>query len=566
MSFLLESLGRGLLGQLVDAFDEELPAPTLRLSELDAKTGHAAAKVDDLLAHGAACLRDMRLADARRLFTRAIESAEGGHKAALGLACVSDEQGRSEEALQWLERARSIDGDAASTLFALGVCHERLGHGQRALLHYRKALAKNPRLRSAQERMLALAISGRDWTNALRAGKALSDLTCDESNILLACAALELQAGRPRDAVEAFQRALLVEPDSGDERACDDAELDTPAKLRDAIGRVEELVDRYPGVSEFRVHLGDLYVKLGDDAGAVEQYGAALAARPSFLEATVKLGTQHLRRQRYREAAASFNHAVELNDLLLTAFVGLGVSQAAAEMPLDARGTFDLAASLAPNSTLLLAESTRLNLKMQMLRSGEGRGALAVQELEADANGQDVLMRDALLRCRAALEEQPASAELHYRLGVLLRQTGDFAGSVESLQEATRLAPSYAKAHIKLGVALHEAGRVEEALQSFRRAIVLDETAIPSHYELALLFSQRNRFELTVERFEDAHPPDAALRANLTLALQNVGMIDRTSASWDLLCDLTTGTCAGRVGRRIGPPLDASDGAGPELV
>lgn len=553
MSFLLESLGRGLPAQLVDALADQLPAPTARLSDLAERTQTNPTRVDALLEHATACLRDMRLADAHQLFSAALEHDQTGLLPALGLACVCDEQGYTDQALQWLQRASALDRRAAGTQFALGVCYERAGRQQQALMHYREALAICPRRRNAHERLAALAISGGDWSQAQRICDALAELECDDMSVLLTSAALRLQAERPREAVDAFQRALLVEPESGDDGASDDGVLDTAGKLRHAIESAEQLVERYPGVSEFRVHLADLYVKAANDGGAVAQYSAAIGIRPNSLEASVKLGTQHLRRQRYGAAAEYFNRAAELNDRLLFAFVGLGVAQHAAQMPLDAAATLDLAASLAPNSTLLVTESTRLSLK---LRRRNRRAAPALQEPDAEAPSDELLMRDAIDRSEKALQLHPTSAELHYRLAMLARQTGDFVGSLERLREATRLSPSYARARIKLGVALHETGRREEALVHLRQAILLDEQATASHYELALLFSQRNRFDLTIERFELANPRETALRANLTLALQTVGMIDAARASWDLLCDLTCGEVDPSDAQRISLPGD----------
>ena len=100
-----------------------------------------------------------------------------------------------------------------------------------------------------------------------------------------------------------------------------------------------------------------------------EQYRAAVVTQPNYLEATVKLGAQHLRQGRHADAAQMFNRAVELNDRLMTAFVGLGVAQHLCGREREAQATFDLAASLEPNSTLLFAETARLQLKSEQTRS-----------------------------------------------------------------------------------------------------------------------------------------------------------------------------------------------------
>ena len=280
--------------------------------------------------------------------------------------------------------------------------------------------------------------------------------------MLLTLGNLQLQNGAAEEAIETFQRALLIEPESADDAIDAFGEIDDEVQLAHATDTLEKLVDKYPGVAEFRIQLGDLYVKAGDDEGAVDQYRAALELHPGFLEATVKLGTQHLRRQRYADAAQFFNQAVELNDRLLTAFVGLGVAQYTARRDADAQATFDLATGLSPNSTLLFSETNRLHLKS--LRCHAAIGLLPDADVE-DAAGHDQLLIEAVRRHRELLTNQPQRADLHYRHGMLLRQFGNVEAARSAFQQAVEIDPSYVRAQIKLGVTLRELGQSAEGNQ-----------------------------------------------------------------------------------------------------
>ncbi len=542
MSYLLETLGRGLLGRLLNAFESQLPASREDDVETLARRRQDACTSFDLAVRlGSAYLHEGRLADARQMFEETLHLDGPAHLPALGLACVYDELGQVDRALHYLHRARDADPHDPSITFAIGLCHEQQGELDAAVESYQHSIDLCPQLRNAFERLAALAVRRNAWNEARECYARLAELEPSDLDILLTLASLQLQQGCAEDAVETFQRALLIEPESADEALDAAAELEDEGRLQQAITTLEKLVKKYPGVTEFHVHLGDLYVKAGDDDGAVAEYGVALELHPSFLEATVKLGTQHLRRQRYDDAAQTFNRAVELNDRLLTAFVGLGVAQQAAGRERDAQATFDLAASLAPNSTLLFSETNRLHLKSLTRASRE---SLLYEEPSEDP-GHDELLAEAIHRHQQTLLGHPGRADLHYRHGMLLRQVGDFAAAAQAFREATAINPSYAKALIKLGITQREMGRSEETLDVFVQALQLDQRQVNLHYELGLLFTQYNRFDLAAESFEASlagKEGGAEFRHNLALALQNIGMVDRAEASWQSICELSRAT------------------------
>ncbi|RMF81662.1 MAG: hypothetical protein D6744_06865, partial [Planctomycetota bacterium] len=383
----------------------------------------------------------------------------------------------------------------------------------------------------------ALAIVRRDWRAAADRYAALAELTPDDLDALLTLATLKLLEGEAQAAADLFQRALLIEPDTVGEVDHPPADPNDEHALQEAIATYEELVRRHPGVIEFHVHLADLYVQADEDEAALEQYQLALEHHPTLLEATVKIGTQHLRRGRYDQAAQAFNRAVELNDRLLVAFAGLGVAQHAADRNAEALATFDLAAGLAPNSSLLLAESTRLRVKAVRGHSMSTAQTTRVRTSAAPA-GIDEHLAWALEHHEQRLRARPHDADLHYRYAMLARHVGDFGAALTSLREATRINPAFSKAQIMLGVALREAGDGYGSIEAFRRAILPDEDSIELHYRVALAFSRRTQFDWALLRAEDDPDCDPALRPTLGLALQTVGMIDRMAASWNATCAL----------------------------
>lgn len=542
MSYLLEALGRGLLGQLLDAFRGQLHEDeTETLETLQRRREDCPTSADLATRLGLVYLRELRLADARTAFETAVELSDGATAPLLGLACTYDDLGQIDRALHCLGRAQAHDPTDPAIAFGIALCHERRGELEAAVANYERSVALCPGLRNGYERLAAIAVSRGDWPLATTCYERLARLEPGDLDVLMMLAALHLQADRPFDAISGFQQALLVEPECGETPGVSATELAENDGVQEAITALEALVEKYPGVSEFRVHLADLYARTHNDDGAIHQYHSALQLQPNFLEATVKLGTQHMRQQRYAEAAQAFNRAVELNDRLLTAFVGLGVAQHAGGRAEEAAATFDLAIGLAPNSTLLFSEAARLHLRAEQRRDRRRPGC------DLDAPGDDVpdseeLLSEAVRRHRQALIACPNHADLHYRYGLLMRHVGDLDEAICAFRSAIAINPVYIKALIKLGISLKEAGRSDEAIEVFQRALSLRPEYVDMHYQLGLLFAQRNRFDLAVEQFEqsiEGNPRNLSFRQNLALALQNIGMVDRASATWRAICELS---------------------------
>src|SRR4030042_2490049 len=107
----------------------------------------------------------------------------------------------------------------------------------------------------------------------------------------------------------------------------------------------------------------DVLRMIGATSDAVSQYEQALRVCPDFLEATINLGTQYLQMEQEHLAAQQFNRAVEINDNIVEAYIGLAIAQKSSGNTSDALGTLSLAAAIQPNSSLLFTETATLRFK-----------------------------------------------------------------------------------------------------------------------------------------------------------------------------------------------------------
>jgi len=552
MSYLLEILGRGLLAELSAAFrsllSDEADVATSEL--LDA----CRESPDDPWVHGrlgARRLADGDLSGARSSFLLALERDTGDLRAHAGLACTYDELGRTESALDQLQTAMIHYPNDATVQFAAGFCLEKLGRCQEAADAYRQSLEIAPNLRNAHERLAAVHLKQDNVTAAIEHCEHICFHEPGDLAYQIMLANLYVRAKQYDDAIRCYRVALTLDPDSWETQddlvtACDKAGL-----YHDAIDHLQQMIRERPAAADSYLRLGDLYAKVGRDEQALEAYLESSNTNPDYLEATIKVGTSYLRKGSYIDAARWFNRATEINDRLLNAYVGLGVAQHESGQYDEAADSFEMAAGVEPNSSLLFSEMARLQLRGSTARqadkylSPQTLTAVLPGPAETDLSPVGDLIAQQIERYQRAIKEHPNYADLHYQLGLLLRHSGRDDDAISAFGKALTINPGYEKALTKLGLLQHEAGHSEQAIDTLKRALTLDSHSADLHYHLGLIFADRYRFDLALEQFEHAarrEPENPEFRASLALALQNMGLIDRADASWQVLCDVALQT------------------------
>jgi len=394
---------------------------------------------------------------------------------------------------------------------------------------------------TARERLAAIGVLTGELDEAIEQYQSLRDIEPREICYRSALAHLYLRSRRHDEAVDEFETAIALEPDNW-ALVDDDVEaMVAEGRIREAVERLHWLISQQGPFADLHVRLGDLCSRVRDDDGAVKNYLLALELQPGYLEATVKLGTHHLVNGRWEEAAEAFHRAAELNDRLLTCYVGLGVAQAAMGQRSEAMSSFDLAAAVEPNSTLLLTEMAKLQLRSAAADEQEdGLAGVPAAATDAPEPSGDHLLRQQVQRHAEEVRRRPHHADLRYRYGVLLRAQGRISEALEQFTEAVRLSPAYVKAWIKLGITRQERGFVEEAIDAFHRALDIQPQYVDLHYRLGLLYTNRGKFEQAVRHMEAAAKGDdeEQVRTALALSLQNMGLMDRVAATWRSLSEL----------------------------
>jgi tetratricopeptide (TPR) repeat protein len=309
-------------------------------------------------------------------------------------------------------------------------------------------------------------------------------------------------------------------------------QLIAEGQLYEALEQIEDLLQIQSDRADLLMKHADVLHMLGATNEAVSQYEEAIRICPDFLEATIKLGTQYFLLGQEQLAAQQFNKAFEINDKIVDAYIGLAISQNLAGNVSDALGTLSLAAAIQPNSSLLFAETATLRLKV-----GYDEYSPFCDDNEYDYNG---LTKSVIAAHRSQITRRPQNPDLHYRLGVLLMSIGRLSEAIRAFQTSLEINPSYTRAESKLAVCLFEMDRKSEALDYLCKPYCLDNNTLELHYKTALLYCNKVKFASSLINLEHCLEniyacPDASV--NISVILQNLGLLDRVTAMWDNLSD-----------------------------
>jgi len=545
MSYLLELLGKGLqqpsLMSLVLPFSQPLSAEEVKL--LNQSISSDPAHTANLLRLAVHYAQSGAQEQAEEILHKILQGQSHYIEAHLAWAALHASLGELDQAIEMLMQGYKTQKKDARLLFGLGYCHERKGDTGKALGFYQRACSCRPYLRKARQRLAAIYLVQQDYENVITQCLELQKQHPEDVWTYLALGQLYLHQQSYKLAIEQFERALTIEPDNFELRDDQVEALVKSDQIEAAIARLRQIMDEQGEFADTFVRLGDLYSQLGDDHQAVGVYERALEIHPEYLEAAVKLGTQHLRMGRYYEAAGKFNQGVEINDRLIGAYVGLGVAQLLNEpdKPEKARETFDLAAALMSNTRLLFAEMNRLQLKIAQTSPRDHKLYDLSSALPPDPQDQEDMIHIQMERYRSKLRQSPNHANIRYHYGLLLQTMGQPKEAIDHFQQALQINPSFFKAQIKLGLALREQNRLKKAEQQLREAFDLKHEYIDLHYKLSLMYCDKIKFALAVEHFETSlkgQGQQGDVQANLSLALQSMGLIDRAAAAWQAVCEL----------------------------
>lgn len=515
MSNVLEVFGRGLVRWVDERVDVNING-----MERNAGDGHRRGERRQLRE----ALHAMRAGRWSEALSRLDAIGADDFRAALAAAICCDRLDRAVDCVSFLERAaRRVPGSAAMFV-ALGQSYERTGRADDAARAYRAAVDLDDRCIPAYCRLAAIHLSIGRHDLAAECYRRLDAIYPERPEFGLVLAHLALLDGDADEAIDRFERAITIEPDTWD---VDDelvAGLESASALEGAIERLEDRIEMEPAFADTHVRLGDLYTKIGRDDSALRQYLRAVELHPDYLEATVKIGTHFLRRGRVYECADWFNRGIRINDRLLSAYCGLAFAHGVAGHDEGLRASLELASAIEPNSTLLLSEVARLQCRVS--KSATASTDLSSYDVDPAA-AMDRLVDEQVGRLERIAERRPNHATLHYNLGMLHRHRRRIEGAIHHLSRVTEIDPTHGRAHIVLALIGHERRIAERVRNHLTHAFTVADTSLPTTYALALMCTRPTALISAADRFEAELPESAGppeFTNNLEAAAQRLGL------------------------------------------
>ncbi len=446
-----------------------------------------------------------------------------------------------EKALEHLEQVYQRHPNNTMALYTLGYCYERLSREEQALEFYQDCLKFKRHLQLPRQRMAAIYLKNGRIDKTIEHYKLLIDEYPEDISSMVILGYLLVADKQYERTIDTFNMAIIAHPDNFHEEG--DGVMPEMAgedHYETAIEQIQALMEKVGDQPDLHVKIADIYSKAGRTADAIVHYETAICAQPNYLEATIKLGTHYLRTQNAALAAGQFNRAIEINDDIVDAYVGLSVAQNLSGITRDALRTLSLAAAIQQNSSLLYSETAILHLQ----------AAINAEPTDLPAECiSPVTIKEVITAHRRQLENLPRSADAHYKFGILMMGAGKLKDAADSFQIAIEINPTHCRARSKLAICLHEANNSQAAIGVLTTRDNLDHDTAALHYQTAMLYANRTKFAAAIQEMEETmrnNFTDSDATENIQVVLENIGLVDRATATWDRLTETTRSAIGAR--------------------
>jgi tetratricopeptide (TPR) repeat protein len=303
--------------------------------------------------------------EAERFFQRALTVSANFLPAQLGLAEMLIRTGDFDAAARELNSVLRRDADNPGAHYGLGLVYVQDGEFDDAVSEFRKTLEIRPGHADAEKQLADVYILQHKWNEAVALLKQVVAAEPDSAEAVTALATGLQNSGDARASQEQFARARqLSRHEANWLRAKGESNfgvaLRNQGKLTEAVAAFRSAVEEAPsfceahddlgavlwqqqdfaaGSTEFEAavdcdpNLASAHNNLGiamlyykhDQNHAIEQFRAAIAAKPGFVLAHVNLAKALASEHQFGEAEVEFRQAIALAPEIAAAHIGLGL-------------------------------------------------------------------------------------------------------------------------------------------------------------------------------------------------------------------------------------------------
>ncbi len=448
----------------------------------------------------------------------------------IAMAAIFIHNNQLNEAIIELNSVYMRQPNNTMALYALGYCYERLGKEAQAIEFYQDCLKFKSYLQLPAQRLAAIYFKNIQPEKTIKQYELIRKEYPDDISILAALGHLYIAVSDYEKAIEIFNTSILMHPDNFQSENYDIDQLIAEGQLHEALESIEDILQTEPDRFDLIVKSADILRMMGATTDAVSQYEEAVRNCPDFLEATIKLGTQYLQTEQFELAAQQFIKAVEINDVIVDEYIGLSLAQKLSGNTKDAMGTLSLAVAIQPNSSMLFAETASLRFKTCF----NGNSPYPFED-----DSQNLISSVISAHCQQ-ISEHNQNPDLHYRLGILMMSVGRIEEAIDLFKTALNINPFFFRAKSKLVICLFDIGRDSEAFDNLTYSDCMEKDTLDLHYRISLLYCDKLKFAssmINLERYLENNYTFPEASVNISIVLQNLGLLDRVSTMWDNLTE-----------------------------
>ncbi len=394
-----------------------------------------------------------------------------------------------------------------------------------------------------------------------------------ESHISLGLS--HIGAGRPVEALAAFNEVLALQPDNA-EALFNAGKLHIAQKSPDtAIDLLSRAVEVRPGDAEPRYFLGIAYVQVGRFNEAVGCFETAVRLNDHFVEAYNALGAALFTLGRMAESSHCFECAAVLNPAdpqpqvhlgniafetadfeaalgfyrkaldidgnLPGVYFDLGTALEKLDRLEDATDAFRNAIARDPTHVDSMKQLAAVQIRQADYENAEEmlRRCLAIDENDGGTHmlmGSSAFARGgheaAVESFRAAIEAGLVEADVFNDLGAALQKLEEHEQAIQAFQAALRLAPRHGAAHNNLGQSLMILERLEEALAASLIATEIDPGSTAFLRSKGVILGKLNRPAEAIECLErslEAEPNSVVGLKSLATVYSIIGNFEKSN-------------------------------------
>jgi len=401
--------------------------------------------VDEALFSAQEAARLGRIDEAHNRFSALLG---GRHAAAAykGLGDLSAKQGQDKRAIQFYRRAVELNPAFAEAENNLANVLWRESRDVRAVDHYSRAIEINPELVDAYRNLALVTADIGDAGSALTLLERAAQKFANAGAIWQQLSVLYSATGRIDESLSAINRALMLEENNPEFLATAAAAHRSAGDLEGSLNFAKRAIIVGPMKLSGHLEAAATCSQLGRLDEAVTYARQGVAVWPGDARSHDALGCALVKGKAYREAATSFDRALELDPKLVRAWLHKGaLCEQIGELS-QAEKAYRDALAVCPSSS-----AASVGLANTLRKLGKADEAVGVLE--------------------KVVERDPQNSDAWTSLSTALRFRGHYEQALEAALQGAKHGSHNAVAHFNLGTGYEVLGRFEEARGSFRRAL-----------------------------------------------------------------------------------------------